>query len=68
MTEDEMVGWHHRHNGHEFEQTPRNSEGKEAQCVAVHGGHKVSDTSQQLSNNKIYALNGDSLQTARMEL
>ena len=19
MTEDEMVGWHHRHNGHEFE-------------------------------------------------
>ena len=20
MTEDEMVGWHHRHNGHEFEQ------------------------------------------------
>ena len=22
MTEDEMVGWHHRLNGHEFEQTP----------------------------------------------
>ena len=22
-TEDEMVGWHHRLNGHEFEQTPR---------------------------------------------
>ena len=21
-TEDEMVGWHHRLNGHEFEQTP----------------------------------------------
>ena len=21
MTEDEMVGWHHRLNGHEFEQT-----------------------------------------------
>ena len=20
MTEDEMVGWHHRHDGHEFEQ------------------------------------------------
>jgi len=27
MTEDEMVGWHHRLNGHEFEQTPRDSEG-----------------------------------------
>ena len=22
MTEDEMVGWHHRLSGHEFEQTP----------------------------------------------
>ena len=23
MTEDEMVGWHHRLDGHEFEQAPR---------------------------------------------
>ena len=28
MTEDEMVGWHHRLNGHEFEQTPGDSEGQ----------------------------------------
>ena len=27
MTEDEMVGWHHRLNGHEFEQTPGDSKG-----------------------------------------
>ena len=27
-TEDEMVGWHHRLNGHEFEQTPGGSEGQ----------------------------------------
>ena len=27
MTEDEMVGWHHWLNGHEFEQTPRDGEG-----------------------------------------
>ena len=27
-TEDEMVGWHHRRNGHEFEQTPGHSEGQ----------------------------------------
>ena len=27
MTEDEMVGWHHRLNGHEFEQTLGDSEG-----------------------------------------
>ena len=28
MTEDEMVAWHHRLNGHEFEQIPRDSEGQ----------------------------------------
>ena len=28
MTEDEMVAWHHRLNGHEFEQTPGNGEGQ----------------------------------------
>ena len=27
-TEDEMVGWHHLLNGHEFEQTPGESEGQ----------------------------------------
>ena len=26
-TEYEMVGWHHRLNGHKFEQTPGGSEG-----------------------------------------
>ena len=34
MTEDEMVGWHHRLDGHEFEQTPGDGE---AWGVAVHG-------------------------------
>ena len=27
MTEDEMAGWHHRLNGHEFQQAPGDSEG-----------------------------------------
>ena len=27
-TEDEMVGWHHRFNGHELGQTPRDGEGQ----------------------------------------
>ena len=36
-TEDEIVGWHHRLNGHEFEKTPGDSEVQEAWCVAVHG-------------------------------
>ena len=30
MTEDEMVGWHDRLNGHEFEQAPRDGEGQES--------------------------------------
>ena len=37
MTEDEMIGWHHRLNGHEFEQTPGDGEGQEAWHAAVHG-------------------------------
>ena len=28
MTEDEMVGWHHQLNGHEFEQTQGDGEGE----------------------------------------
>ena len=37
MTEDEMVGWHHQLNGHEFEQTPGVGYGQEVWCAAVHG-------------------------------
>ena len=36
-TEDEMVGWHHRLNGYEFEQTLGDSEGQEAWQAAIHG-------------------------------
>ena len=32
-TEDEMVGWHHWLNGHEFEQTPGDSRGQESLAV-----------------------------------
>ena len=37
MTEGEMVGWHHRHHGHEFEQAPGVGDGLEAWRAAVHG-------------------------------
>ena len=30
MAEDEMIGWHHQLYGHEFEQTPGDSEGQES--------------------------------------
>ena len=35
--EDEMAGWHHRLNGHGFEQTPGDGEGQRTWYVAVHG-------------------------------
>ena len=37
MTEAEMVGWHHRHNGHEFEQAQELVMDREAWGAAVHG-------------------------------
>ena len=38
MTEDEMVGWHHRLNGHEFEQARKMVvKDREAWRTAVHG-------------------------------
>ena len=41
VIQDEMVGWHHRLNGHGFEQAPGDNEGKEAWRAAVHGVTKV---------------------------
>ena len=35
--EDEMVGWHHRLNGYDFEQTLKDSEGQASPPAAVHG-------------------------------
>ena len=35
MREDEMVGWHHRLNGHEFEQAPGDNEGQGSQLQRV---------------------------------
>ena len=37
VTEEEMVGWHHWLNGHEFEQTQEILKDREAWHAAVHG-------------------------------
>ena len=37
MTEDEMVGWHHQLNRHEFERTPGDGEGQGSLHAAAHG-------------------------------
>ena len=44
MIEDEMVGWHHRFNGHEFEQTLGDGEGQGSLECRSPWGRKESDT------------------------
>ena len=46
MTEDEMVGWYHRLNGHEFGQTPGDDEGQGSLVCCSPRGHKESDLTQ----------------------
>ena len=43
MTEDEMVGWHHQLNGHDFEQTLGNIEGQGSLAYDSLWGHKEWD-------------------------
>ena len=40
VTENEMAGWHHQLNGHEFEQALRDGEGHGSLCAAIHGATK----------------------------
>ena len=49
MTEEEMVGWHHWLNGHEFEQTLGVGDGQGSLAYCNPWGHKQSDTTQQLN-------------------
>ena len=51
MTEDEMVGWHHRLYGHEFEQTPGDSEGQGSLLCCSPWSCKESDKPEHLNNN-----------------
>ena len=51
MTEDEMVEWHHRLDGHEFEQALRDGEGQGSLACCSPWSPKESDTTEQLNNN-----------------
>ena len=44
MTEDEMVGWHYRLNGCEFEQALKDGEGQGNLTCCSPPGNKDSDT------------------------
>ena len=51
MTEDEMVGWHHRLNG-EFEQALGVGDGQGGLACCSPWGCKESDTAERLNNNE----------------
>ena len=46
MTEDEMVGWHHRLNGHEVGSTPGVGHGQGGLASCGPWGHKESDVTE----------------------
>ena len=48
-TEDEMVGWHHRHNGHGFGWTPGAGDGQGGLECFDSWGRKESDTTERLN-------------------
>ena len=48
---DEMGGWHHQLNGHEFEQAPGDGEGQESLVCCTPWGRKELDTTEQLNNS-----------------
>ena len=45
VAENEMVGWHHQINAHEFKQTPGDSEGQGSQACC-RWDHKKSDMTE----------------------
>ena len=53
VTEDEVVGWHHRLNGHEFEWTLGVGDGQGSLACCCSWGHKESDTTQWLNWSRI---------------
>ena len=53
MTKDNMVGWHHQLNRHEFEKAPGNADGQGTQACCSPWGCKESDTTEWLNWTKL---------------
>ena len=47
--EDEMVGWYHQHNGHEFELALGVGDGQGGLVCCSPWGHRESDTTERLN-------------------
>ena len=56
VTEDEMAGWHHRPDGHEFEWTPGVGDGQGGLACCNSWGRKESDTTEQLNWTELNCL------------
>ena len=53
MTEDEMVGWHHRLDGHGFGWTPGVGDGQGGLACCGSRGRKESDTTERLNRTEL---------------
>ena len=51
--EDEMVGWYHQLNGHEFEQALGDGEGQGSRACCSPWGHRESDMTERLNHNEL---------------
>ena len=56
MTEDEMVGWHHQLNGHEFKQALGDGEGQGSLACCSPWGRKESGMIKQLTTATAFEL------------
>ena len=52
MTEDEMVGWHRRLDGHEFEQAPGDGDEQGSPACCSPWGRKESGMTEQLNSTE----------------
>ena len=67
MTEDEMVGWHHWLNGHEFEQAPGVGDGQDSLMCCRPWGCKELDMTESLNWTELSS-SVSSIEHARLSL
>ena len=53
MTKDEMVGWYHQFNGHEFEQALGVGDGQGRLACCSPWDHKESDMTERLNRTEL---------------
>ena len=53
MTEDEMIGWHHQLNGHEFEKTPGVGDRQGGLACCSPQDRKESDMTERLNRTDL---------------